>query len=247
MPSDSSYSKRLQGFINYERNTGKPHPRSLSIKNFKRAVVNNDLQDVRRLVWMGPISVGTPPVQFNVHFDTGSGNLLLAATECPTCLDRTRYDTDGSATAISLNINFNLGYIDGSGVSGRLWTDTVSILGLTATQQTLGAVSEWHDFRRTIEDGVMGMALRSAFNTNPVFQTLVDQQQTDFPIFAMKLVEGEAILTLGGLNANLYHNPIGWLDITDNGYWQIESQGLSVDGENILEEFSCIIDSARSN
>jgi cathepsin D len=228
MPSDSSYRKRFQGFISYERNTGKPHPQSLGIKDFKRTGVNHELHDVRRLVWMGPISVGTPAVQFNVNFDTGSGNLFLAAVGCENCLDRTRYDTDRSSTAVSLNIDFNIGYYDGSNASGRLWTDAVRILGLTSTQQTVGAVSEWRDLWRTIEDGVMGMAFPSVSiaNTNPVFQTLVCQQQTDSPIFAMKLVEGEAILTLGGLSAHLYDDPITWLDVTDNGYWQIESQSL---------------------
>jgi cathepsin D len=158
MPCDSSYRKRLHGFINYEHNTGKPHPGSLGIKNIKRLVVNNQLQDVRNLVWMGPISVGTPPVQFNVNFDTGRGSLFLADIGCQTCLDRTRYHPTGSSTAHALARNFNIGYADGSSASGQLYTDTVRISGLTAIHQTLGAVSVWHDAWRTIEDGVMGMA-----------------------------------------------------------------------------------------
>jgi cathepsin D len=249
MPGDSSYSKRLQGFINYERNTGKPHPQSLGIKNFKRLVVNNQLQYLEPLLWMGPISVGTPPVQFNVAFDTGIGDFFLATIGCENFQGHTLYDPTGSSTAHALDRNFNIWTSDGSNVSGQLWTDTVRILDFTATQQTLGAASVWPNLRRTPEDGIMGMAFRSVstYNADPVFQTIVRQQPTDFPIFAMKLVEDNAILTLGGLNPALYDDPITWLDVTDTGYWQIESEFLSVGGEIIIQELSCIIDTARSN
>jgi cathepsin D len=246
MPSDSSYSKRLQGFINYERNTGTPHPRSLGIENFKRDVVNLPLQEIQNpLMWMGSISVGIPPVQFNVEIDVGIGNFFLAHIGCETCRAHTFYDPIVSPTAHSLNRIFNIG----ASVTGQLWTDTVRIFGLTATQQTVGAASVWHNPRETREDGVMGMAFRSVgtYNAAPVFETLVRQHQTDSPVFAMKLVENEAMLTLGGLNTDLYHGPIIWVDVTGDGYWEIESESLRVGGQNIVAEFSCIIDTARSN
>jgi cathepsin D len=216
MPCDSSYSKRLEGFINYERNTGKPHPRSLGIKNFRRLVVENELQEIEPMAWTGPISVGTPPVQFNVKFDTASGSFFLATRECETCLAHTLYDPTHSSTAHSLHTPFYIGLI----VTGQLWTDTVRILGLTATGQTLGAASAWFNPAETPEDGVVGMAFQrvSVANAVPVFETLVRQHRTDSPVFAMKLVQGHAVLTLGGLNADLYHDPITWVDVMDNGY-----------------------------
>jgi cathepsin D len=245
MPCDSSYSKRLQGFINYELNTGKPHPRSLGIKNFKRLLVNNELEEIEERMWTGPITVGTPPVLFNVKFDTATSNFFLATIGCEPCLAHNLYDPASSSTAHPLHTNF----IIGASVTGQLWTDTVRLLGLIATQQTLGAASAWFNRRETPEDGVVGMAFQrlSVNHAVPFFETLVRQRQTNSPVFAMKLVEGHAVLTLGGLNEDLYHGPITYVDITDTGYWEIEPDHLTVGEQGIFGGFTCIIDSARSN
>uniref|UniRef100_A0A7S4SQB0 Peptidase A1 domain-containing protein n=1 Tax=Alexandrium monilatum TaxID=311494 RepID=A0A7S4SQB0_9DINO len=50
---------------------------------------------------VGSVFVGTPPQEFSVAFDTGSGNLLLPGKQCISvaCLAHRSYDSSASATA----------------------------------------------------------------------------------------------------------------------------------------------------
>jgi cathepsin D len=246
MPFDSSYSKMLRGISDYERNTSKPHTRSL--KDSKRAVTPVGIQFIEGL-WMGMISVGTPAVQFKVIFDTGSDTLFLAAKGDEDSLNQDLYDPNGSSTSTRTPNFFNIHFADGSGASGKLWTDTVNIGGLTATRQTLGAASEWTRLGRSSNDGVMGLSFlrMRMFNARTVIQRLVDQGQMNPPIFAMKLNERGASLTLGGLDHDLYTGDITYVDVIDRGRWVIRSNALVVGGQTIVREFHCHIDSVCSN
>jgi cathepsin D len=248
MRFDSSYSKMLRGFGDYERNTGKPHPRSLGIKDSKRPFAPIAMQYTRDM-WVGRISVGTPSVQFNVNFDTGSGAFFLATIGCERCLGQNLYHPFGSSTARTLSRPFNIRYVDGTHASGQLYTDTVRIGHLIATQQTLGAVSAWTKLERSLDDGIMGLGFRSSsmYNALPVFQRLIYQHPTDLPVFTMKLVQGAAVSTFGGLNGDLYNGAITYVDITGEGWWEIKSDFLSIDGQVVFKEITCLIDSACSN
>jgi len=57
--------------------------------------------------YSGVLNVGTPPQEFRVVFDTGSGNIVLPAAECKTeaCLvpDRRRFNMSQSKTAAAVN------------------------------------------------------------------------------------------------------------------------------------------------
>jgi cathepsin D len=243
-----SYSKILRGLLNYERNTGKRHPLSLGVRDFKRAIESNPLIDDEGQIWLGTIYVGTPPVAFTVNFDTGSSDLIIPRQGCTNC-EGTQYNPAASATSVALGVPFETGFADGSQVSGSLYTDTVSIAGLTATQQTFGAASAFTQGFRGDEDGLMGMAFRSLseYNANPVFQNLVDQGQTTSPIFALKLTAGGSELTLGGLVSALYTGSITWVPVTNQQYWQVDFDSLQVDGQVVFGQSTCIIDSVCSN
>jgi len=77
-----------------------------------------------------------------------------------------------------------ISYGDGSTTSGDVYTDTVTIGGLTATNQKMGAAttlsSSWAD---DPEDGLMGMAYQSlsSLNSAPVFQTVRSDPLSPFP------------------------------------------------------------------
>jgi hypothetical protein len=248
MPFDPSYSKMLRGLSNDERNTGKRHPRSLGINDSKRTVEPFVIRYTQNL-WMGPISVGTPAVEFNVIFDTGCGDLFLATIGYESGLVQTLYNPFRSYTALPLSRNFDIHFIGGSRASGRLWTDTVRIGHLTAIKQTLGAASEWNKADENPADGLIGLGFQSVIMDNavPVFQNLVDQLQTDFSIFAMKLAEGDGVLTLGGMTKKFYKGAITYVDVIDPGRWIIKCDSLSVDGQVIIGSTRCDIDSASGN
>jgi cathepsin D len=247
---DLLYSKILRGLLNYERNTGKRHPLSLGVRDFKRAIVSNPLTDEDGQVWYGTVSVGTPPVDFIVDFDSGSCDFTLPGVGCQNCRQgATQYNPAASATSVALGQTFRTGYGDGSELSGSLYTDTVTIAGLAATQQTFGVASQFSRGFNDLVDGIMGMAFRSLseYNANPVFQNLVDQGQTSSPIFAMKLTAGGSQLTLGGLISALYTGSITWVPVLNPEYWQISFDSLQVGGQVALGHTLCIIDSVCSN
>jgi cathepsin D len=247
MPSDSSYSKILRGLLNYERNTGKRHPLSLGVRDFKRAIVSNPLTDVDGQIWFGTVYVGTPSVAFTINFDTGSSDFVIPGLACD--WQGTKYNPAASATSVALGQNFEVEFGDGSEASGSLYNDTVTIVGLAATRQTFGSASIFgRDFRDT-EDGIMGMAFRSLseYNANPVFQNLVDQGQTTLPYFAMKLTAGNSELDIGGLVSVLYTGPITWVPVLNQEYWEVRFDSLKIGGEVLVAASPCIIDSVCSN
>lgn len=117
---------------------------------------------------LGKISVGTPAVTYTVDFDTGSSDLFLPASSCgSTCSGHTKYNPSSSSTSKALGKSFTLSYGDGSSVSGKQYTDTVKIAGLTSTKQTLGAATKYSSGFESANfpaDGLMGKLPQRIFH-----------------------------------------------------------------------------------
>lgn len=160
-------------------------------------------------MWYGTIAVGTPPKDFTVVFDTASADLILPGTNCVTCEGHTLYIPSSSSTAGDLGKPFEKTIGDGSTASGEQYTDTVSIGGLIATEQTLGVAKEYSSGLSVdsfLPDGILGMAFRSisSVDASPVVDTLIAQGQLDEPVFSFKLAESGSELYMGGANSALY-------------------------------------------
>jgi Eukaryotic aspartyl protease len=73
---------------------------------------------------------------FTVQYDTNSADLFLPHSSCGSeCKAHTRYDPSASSTSVAGKQygKLEIAY-------GNLYSDTVTIAGLTATSQTFGAV-----------------------------------------------------------------------------------------------------------
>ncbi|KAI0060071.1 acid protease [Artomyces pyxidatus] len=248
-------SKIQKGFKAYERNTGKAHSLAGSIKSevlAKRDTGSDPLTDDEAQLWYGAISVGTPAKTFTVDFDTGSSDLFLPASTCgSTCSGHTLYTVKSSSTAKDLKKTFSLAYGDGSTVSGEQYTDTVSIAGLTATKQTLGAAKTYSEGFESSEfpaDGLMGMGFESIsdYNANPVFQTLVADNQVDDASFGFYFASSGSELYLGGTNSDLYTGDFTYIPVTQEGYWQSTVDGVSVDGQQAVSSTAAILDTGTT-
>ena len=161
--------------------------------------------------WYGSITVGTPAQTYTVEFDTGSSDLFLPGPSCSGtgCNGHKKYVPASSSTSVDLKRPFILRYGVASSVSGRQYTDTVAIAGLSATGQGLGAASRYGsgfalgDFP---PDGLLGMGYQSisGLKRPPVFASLVAQSKVTDPVFAFKLAQTGSELYLGGVNNAMY-------------------------------------------
>jgi cathepsin D len=198
------------------------------------------------------VSIGTPPVPFKVDFDTGSSSFWVPDITCKTCGDHTRYNPAASFTSRNLRRGFDIGYGDGNEVTGKLYTETVTIADLTVTRLTMGSARKAEKSFENVEDGIVGLAFRSVtmFDAPSVFQTLIDQRLVDYPVFAMKLQDPGMYseLTIGDLNPDLYTGPVTWARLTEEAkLWEIKFDSLRIGGRRVIGRTLCIIDSVCSN
>lgn len=229
-----------------------PRSDAPTVQPTRRDTGSVSLTDGSNVLWYGTISVGTPAVDFLVDFDTGSADLVLPSSDCgSTCSGHTLYNPGASSTSVDLGKNFVLSYGDGSSVPGEQYTDTVSIAGYTAVNQTLGAATQYSSSLESSNfpaDGLMGMAFESlsVYGANPVIQTLIDNNVISDPVFAFKLASSGSELRIGGINSALYSGSLTYTPVTQQGFWQISGDAISANGNTALSSFSAVIDTGTT-
>lgn len=76
----------MRGLKAFEINLGFAHPSLLFVDALvdvnKRAVGGVPLVSYENMLWHGKISVGTPPKEYDVDFDTGSADVFLPGSQC---------------------------------------------------------------------------------------------------------------------------------------------------------------------
>ncbi|TFK76153.1 acid protease [Pluteus cervinus] len=247
-------SKLSQGFEAYKKNTGSVHPADTgSFTLAKRSTGSVPLiDDEGGSLWHGSISVGTPAVTYTVDFDTGSSDLFLPGSNCKsTCNGHTKYDPSKSSTSADRSKTFSLAYGDGSTVSGEQYTDTVTLGGLTATKQVLGAAKQYSSGFESSQfppDGLLGMGFQSisVYNSNPVFQSLIAQGKTTSPEFSFKLSSSGSELFVGGVDSSLAKGSTTYVPVTQQGYWQVNLDSLTVNNKKVASSLSAIIDTGTT-
>ncbi|KAI5243560.1 Gastricsin [Manis pentadactyla] len=188
--------------------------------------------------YFGEISIGTPPQNFLVLFDTGSSNLWVPSTYCQSqaCSNHNRFNPSQSSTFRNNGQTYTLYYGSGS-LTVFLGYDTVTVQNIVIQNQEFG-LSEYepsNPFYYSDFDGILGMAYPSlAVGNDPtVMQSLLQQGQLTQPIFSFYFSRqptyqygGELIL--GGVDTNLYSGQIVWAPVTREMYWQIPIEEFAV-------------------
>ena len=128
--------------------------------------------------YYGPIQVGSASEQvFTVQFDTGSSDIFIPGPQCTTqkgCPGTTKYDQTGLFQGRSTLVQYGSGYIQGDD-----YIDSITVAGLTVTDQGLISTTQTSGFNTSNSDGLLGMAFTSiaASGFTTFFENLMIQEK----------------------------------------------------------------------
>ncbi|GAA6005609.1 hypothetical protein JCM11491_003699 [Sporobolomyces phaffii] len=205
-------------------------------------------------LWAGALSIGSPSQAFQINFDTGSADLWVTSTGCNSaaCNVHAKYDPSKSSTAKSVaNKKLSITYGDGSATQGAVYSDTVTIGGMSINSQTFGGANALSsDFASDPYDGLMGMAFStiSTLGTPTVFETLAAQAKLVANQFSFYLASTGSQLYLGGLDSTkIRAGTTRYYPVTNAGYWLLDAK-VNVGGSTVgsVGKFSAIIDTGTS-
>lgn len=216
------------------------------------------IQDFQNAQYFGAVAVGSPPVSFQVVYDTGSSNLWIPSKDCAKCSGKTLYDRDGSKSYVKNGTKFHIEY--GSGpVDGFLSMDDLNLgddeelklKGYTFAEITdvsgLGMAYSVGRF-----DGILGLGWDdiSIDGIPTVLTQLIKNKVIDQPVFSFFLGQenGQAgELLLGGVDKDDYTGEMTYIPVTQTGYWEIGMASVAVNGKVIGDgKASAIVDSGTS-
>lgn len=191
-----------------------------------------EMEVVHKTAYWGMITVGNPPQEFSVIFDTGSGNLIIPSTDCKAdgCRPHAKYDRTASSASKAITnsrdegsaeITFGTGRISGDFYRDRLCVgDSLCFDAnfIAATEETAEPFSE------TPFDGIMGLGFKDlsmgdGFN---IVDDMNDARQLPQGMFSVYLSdEGESEITFGGFRPELLGSEIVWSNVKLQSYWQV--------------------------
>ncbi|THU91893.1 aspartic protease [Dendrothele bispora CBS 962.96] len=257
-------NKHTQNLLNFQANTGSLPFEGAKINEFlslDRILGLGDalerrqsepLTDEHDIEWLGPITIGSNNQQFMIDFDTGSANLWVPSSTCTdsTCSRKHLYDANNSTTSKPQNGTFSTHYGDGSTAEGTLYTDSVTVAGITVHDQYFAAV---HNLSRNFDsdpiDGIMGLAFPSlsSIGHDPFFTTANSQGAVQSNQFSFYLADQNSELYLGGTNSDHYTGDFENHDVAKGkGYWSLDDATVSANGEQVTTGAKTIIDSGTT-
>ncbi|XP_058683026.1 pepsin A-like [Poecile atricapillus] len=222
------------------------HPYNLAAKYFPGIAVE-PLENYMDDEYFGTISIGTPPQEFTVVFDTGSSNLWVPSVFCssPACRNHNRFNPAESSTFLSTNDTLFIAYGTGS-MTGVLGYDTVNVAGINVRNQIFGlAETEPGDFfYYTPFDGILGLAFPSIASSGatPVFDNMMMENLVDRHLFSVYLSrdsQGGSFVLFGAIDPYYTTKGISWIPLSAETYWQISMESVSFNGAAVACSRGC--------
>ncbi|TRZ12235.1 hypothetical protein HGM15179_014862 [Zosterops borbonicus] len=222
------------------------HPYNLAAKYFPGIAVEA-LENYMDDEYFGTISIGTPPQEFTVVFDTGSSNLWVPSVFCssPACRNHNRFNPGESSTFLSTNDTLFIAYGTGS-MTGVLGYDTVNVAGINVHNQIFGlAETEPGDFfYYTPFDGILGLAFPSIASSGatPVFDNMMMENLVDrnlFSVYLSRNSQGGSFVLFGAIDPYYTTRGISWIPLSAETYWQISMESVSISGTPVACSSGC--------
>ncbi|XP_040276550.1 pepsin A-like [Bufo bufo] len=203
--------------------------------------------------YFGLISIGSPPQDFSVVFDTGSANLWVPSVSCSSmaCSNHHRFNPRLSSTFQSTDETVSISYGTGS-MKGVLAYDNVQVGSLVVTKQGL-IISETESFFLYYShfDGILGLGypILSVSGTAPVFDNMWSEGLIPEDIFSVYLSrEKSSVVVFGGVDDSLYSGSLHWVPVTHERFWQITINSVTLNGQVLACADGCqaIVDTGTS-
>ncbi|KAG8856314.1 Type I transmembrane sorting receptor [Tulasnella sp. 330] len=209
-------------------------------------------------LYYGPVSIGTPAQGSTVDFDTGSSDLWVPVTGCSTstCVAPI-FKTASSSTYKVSSTAFSITYADGTGASGKVATDTVTLAGLTVAGQGFGAITKESNGVAGPMAGLLGLGFpaNAASGKTPFFFNLIANGALTSNIFSFYMARNGGTgseLCIGCTDSSKYTGTITYHTLsaaaTDGTqyYWNTPASGFTYNGGASTGSFSAIIDSGTT-
>lgn len=161
------------------------------------------------------------------------------------------YNPKNSGTKLS-GASWSISYGDGSSASGDVYTDTVTVGGVTASKQAVEAASRISSqFQQdTDNDGLLGLAFSSINTVSPNPQkTFFDSVKSSLakPLFAVSLKHAApGVYDFGFIDSSKYTGSIAYTSVDNSqGFWSFDVDGYKV-GSKSGSGFSGIADTGTT-
>ncbi|XP_070283352.1 pepsin F-like [Myotis yumanensis] len=233
------------------------HPYSQAYKLLRQPRVTvQSMRNYLDMYYVGTISIGTPPQEFKVIFDTGSVDFWVPSIYCfsPACVTHKTFDPLRSSTFRYTNRIIGRLYVSGS-MTGLLGYDDVQVGGLVCKSQAFGLSTTESGIALEFAafDGILGLAYPTyAFkNTTPVFDSLWKQGLLPDNLFAFYLSSNKrngSVVMFGGVDHSYYRGELQWVPVSEQGFWQVTVDSISMNGTVVACPGGCqaIVDTGAS-
>ncbi|KAI5288550.1 Type I transmembrane sorting receptor [Ascosphaera aggregata] len=197
-----------------------------------------------------PVTVGKSTL--NLDLDTGSSDLWVFSSETPKNQrgDHDIYQPSSTGKKIP-NSSWSISYLDGSGASGAVYIDKVSIGNVSFDKQGVeAALSASESFTKDSDnDGLIGMAFSSINSARPRQNTFFENiaNNLDEPLFTASLKHNApGSYDFGFIDKTKYTGELTYTDVdSSDGFWNITVDSYSV-GNQTGEGFTAVIDTGTT-
>ncbi|XP_069422778.1 pregnancy-associated glycoprotein 4-like [Ovis canadensis] len=213
------------------------------------------LRNTRDILYVGNITIGTPPQEFQVIFDTGSSDLWVPSDYCNSsaCSTHVRFRHLQSSTFRPTNKTFRIIYGAGT-IKGVVAYDTVRIGELVSTDQPFGLSVAEYGFQSRRYDGILGLNYpkQSWSRTIPIFDKLKNEGAISEPVFAFYLSKDEqegSVVMFGGVDHRYYKGELNWVPLVKADDWTIHVDRITMKREVIASSDGCaaMVDTGASH
>ncbi|KAL2341307.1 hypothetical protein Fmac_009247 [Flemingia macrophylla] len=192
--------------------------------------------------YYGVISIGNPPQEFTVIFDTGSSNMWVPSSRCIfslACLTHVRYRSSQSNTYRPNGTSASIEYGSGS-ISGFFSYDEVKVGDVVVkNQEFIEATREpGATFVTAKFDGLLGLGFQeiSVGSAVPVWYNMVQQSLVQDPVFSFWLnrkpdEENGGEIVFGGVDPAHFKGEHTYVPVTRKGYWQFDMGDVLIGGK----------------